>query len=520
MNINQQRQENRQDFQIDQNEQNINRLRKKTKELSDGFDALSQSASVSQTDIASLKTDVATAKSDIAELKSLGSRAEEKVELGSYDCYKTKDRIYRDTCWLPRPIGFVAESGKMFKFRVKFDAVSSFTTTITSTAKITFDEEEIYSDTKEIPAGGTHAVDFEYITSSERAGHKLIIELRNTETPARRTNCCIPEFLTVELWGTNVQFVSRNNDFCVIPAGNNVVMTTTVFDNTQAMFSMQPADANLSFEQSAFKFLKTNDYRDYNQVIPMINVMFDEEKNMTYSTKPSLLVYTMKNDALKHGISFYIDITTYNNSTALNQDGQISLQSHVASGLMSNSTNVLYGKVSPDMFLIRDNGELWTMHQGLLGGRIHDNEALSITSENFDGNGVLRLDNSDDKEAYYGVGTRKDGTSFFWSKKLENLSIKCQKLELGFGTHSHAYILANNQIVVFLRIGKNTKKITLKPDTNSQYFHYQILSSEIIANCQEYWLTPNGSHFERCGNKIKYFLADSTTPAKTLTMFC
>ena len=85
MNINQQRQENRQDFQIDQNEQNINRLRKKTKELSDGFDALSQSASVSQTDIASLKTDVASAQADIAELKSLGSTTEEKVELGSYD---------------------------------------------------------------------------------------------------------------------------------------------------------------------------------------------------------------------------------------------------------------------------------------------------------------------------------------------------------------------------------------------------------------------------------------------------
>jgi len=89
----QKRDEHLQDFQIDQNEQNINRLRKKTKELSDSFDALSQSASVSQTDIASLKTDVASAQADIAQLKSSSTTTEEKVELGSYDCYKTKDDI-------------------------------------------------------------------------------------------------------------------------------------------------------------------------------------------------------------------------------------------------------------------------------------------------------------------------------------------------------------------------------------------------------------------------------------------
>lgn len=514
MNINQQRQENRQDFQIDQNEQNINRLRKKTKELSDGFDALSQSASVSQTDIASLKTDVATAKSDIAELKSLGSTAEEKVELGSYDCYKTKDRIYRDTCWLPRPIGFVAESGKMFKFRVKFDAVSSFTTTITSTAKITFDEEEIYSDTKEIPAGGTHAVDFEYITSSERAGHKLIIELRNTETPARRTNCCIPEFLTVELWGTNVQFVSRNYDFCVIPAGNNVVMTTTVFDNTQAMFSMQPADANLSFEQSAFKFLKTNDYRDYNQVIPMINVVFDEEKNMTYSTKPSLIVYNIQTDATDSRVAYYIDVDG-NNAKTINPSGIAFLNSYLAKGLMTNSNNTATVNPITDMFGISNDGSLLTKNKGMFLQIVLDMDADRY--ENFDGCGVLRLDNSDDKTMYYGVATRKDGISYFWSSKAND--IEYSKVMLGFGTHSNAYLLANNQIVVFLRVGKNTKKITLELDGSPELF-YHVISTEIIPDCQEYWLTPNGSHFERCGNKIKYFLTDSATPAKTLTMFC
>lgn len=510
MNINQQRQENRQDFQIDQNEQNINRLRKKTKELSDGFDALSQSVSVSQTDIASLKTDVATAKSDIAELKSLSSTTEEKVELGSYDCYKTKDRIYRDTCWLPRPIGFVAESGKMFKFRVKFDAVSSFTTTITSTAKITFDEEEIYSDTKEIPAGGTHAVDFEYITSSERAGHKLIIELRNTETPARRTNCCIPEFLTVELWGTNVQFVSRNNDFCVIPAGNNVVMTTTVFDNTQAMFSMQPADANLSLEQNDFKYFKSNDYRNYNQTLPAIVHTFDSTQNkIVYSTKPSLMIYNIANDELKYRVGFYYDVDG-NNNVAIAPNIQ-NYEFIVAKPIYSSSNNSYSYGIIPNHLVMSDVGYIYLYDQGKICAV---QSGSSQVIYNIDCSGALRINNYQNKSAFYGVGTRQDGTSFFWSYYTS----KHQEFELGFGTHSNCYLLENNSMVIFLRVGRNTKKITLELGEGTDLYH--IANTEIIPDCQEYWLTPNGNHFERCGNKIKYFIAGATKPAKTLKVFC
>ena len=499
--------ENRIKFDIDQNKQKINYLSRKNKESETNFSSLDSRLTSAETNITSLNSAV----SDLQNSSSDGQ--DEKVELGSYDCYKTKDRIYRDTCWLPRPIGFVAESGKMFKFRVKFDAVSSFTTTITSTAKITFDEEEIYSETKEIPAGGTHAVDFEYITSSEKAGHKLIVELRNTETLAQRTNCCIPEFLTVELWGTNVQFISRNNDFCVIPAGNNVVMTTTVFDTTLAMFSMQPADENLSLEQSDFKYLKINDYRDYNQILPMINVVFDAEKNMTYSSKPSLTVHYIRNDDEVSRVGYYIDVDG-NNSKACSPYGNAFTNAYLAKGLMTNSNNTATVNPITDMFGISNDGSLMTKNKGLFLKIVLDMEADRY--ENFDGCGVLRLDNSDDKTMYYGVATKRNGMSYFWSSEAN--AIKYSRVELGFGTHSNAYLLANNQIVVFLRVGKNTKKITLELDGSAELF-YHVISTEIIPDCQEYWLTPNGSHFERCGNKIKYFLAGSTTPAKTLEMF-
>lgn len=515
MNINQQRQENRQDFQIDQNEQNINRLRKKTKELSDGFDALSQSASVSQTDIASLKTDVATAKSDIAELKSTSSATEETVELGSYDCYKTKDRIYRDTCWLPRPIGFVAESGKMFKFRVKFDAVSSFTTTITSTAKITFDEEEIYSETKEIPAGGTHAVDFEYITSSERAGHKLIIELRNTETPARRTNCCIPEFLTVELWGTNVQFVSRNYDFCVIPAGNNVVMTTMAYNNKTPYFSMQAADENLSLEENAFQTARLNGYRDYNVALPFVCHTFDETQNkVVFSDKPSIIVHNFSNDETNSRISFYNNIEASN--SIINPTGITFIESFVSRPLMCTSDNISSsGSYYPDFISIHDSGCPYLKHHNSSNFFLN---YLEDTKENFDCCGALRLDNFNKYDIYYGVITRQNGTSFLWSLNWKNYNKVTQQLELGFGSHPNAYLMENGQIFVFLRVGKNIKKLTINIDPLTKI--YSIASTSIIPNVQEFWLTPNGTRFERVGNKINFYLANSTTPTKTMTVFC
>ncbi len=506
--------ENKQNFCIDKNKQDIRRLEKMNRSQSEDIASLNQFKTKTNTDLSKIQTDLTAAKSDIEELKSAAASTEEKIELMSYDCYKTNERIYRDTCWLPRPIAFCAENGKMFKFRVKFNAVSTFETAITSTATIKFDDEQIYSDTQQIPAGGTHAVDFEHSTSSDRGGHKLVIELRNTETASRRTNCCIPDFLTVELWGTNVQFVSRNSDFCVIPAGDKVVMTTMVYDHPQALFSMQTADENLSLEESSFKFLKTNDYRDYNTVIPMINVVFDEEKNMTYSTKPSLIVHNILLDKTETRMFYYIDVDG-NNSTAINPRGTTFSDAYISKGLMTNSNNKATTDPITDMVGILNDGSPVSKNKGMFLTYILDLDVDRY--ETVDVCGVLRLDNNEDKKIYYGVATKKDGYSYFWSSEANRL--RFSKVDLGFGTHSNAYLLANNQIVVFLRVGKNVKKITLE-QYDDEKFLYAVVSTEIIPNVQEYWLTPNGTHFERVGNKIHYYSSNQTTPTQTLQVFC
>lgn len=499
--------EKKQNFDIDKNKQDIRRLEKSNRSQGEDIAALNQFKIQTNTSLTKVQTDLSEIKSDIAALQA-ATQTEEKIELQSYDCYKTNERIYRDTCWLPRPIAFCAESGKMFKFRVKFNAVSTFETTITSTATITLDGEEIHSDTKEIPAGGTHAVDFEHSTSSERGGHKLVIELRNTETAARRTNCCIPDMLTVELWGTNVQFVTRSYDFAVIPAGEKVVMTTLVYDQPQALFSMQTPDANFSFEESMFKWFKANDYRNYNYVLPAIAHYYDTETNtMFYCDKPTLVIHNFANDETKPRIANYVNVDG-NNEDAIGPSG-INVDGLIAKSLMANSGNNTDYGLFPDFITMSHIGMMFYQRKNYASCLMYQTDF----TENIDCCGAMRVGNDNNKNHFYGVATRQDGTSFFWGYDRVDT-----RIELGFGTHSNAYLVEDDKIIVFLRVGKDTKKIILEPIGDQG--QYGVANISIIPNVQEYWLAPNGAHFERVGNKIYFYLANSTTPEKTLKVFC
>lgn len=502
--------ENKIKFDIDQNKQKINYLSRKNKENETNFSSLDSRLTSAETSITNLN-------SAVSDLQNSSSDDQKKIELGSYDCFKTKERIYTDIFWKPRPVAFVAESGKSFKFRVKFDAVSSFDKTITSTAKITFDESDVFSDTKDIEAGGTHSVDFEYISSSEKTGHKIVVELTNTETSSKTTACCIPQMMTIELWGTNVQFISRNCDFTMVPAGQNIVMTTNVFENDNIMFSMQTADDNFSFEESSFNYLKSSNYHDYNLAKPAINSYVDEETNtIVYSDKPSIYIHNVKDEKTDPRVVFYLDIEK-TNITSTSPKGAIVNAKWFASFLYGKSGNIANGHKIPDFFSFTYEGEPFLLNRGMFYTTVFRGIKFADMADNFDGCGVLRVDNIEDKTTFYGIITRTNGTSYFWAAHAVPNPLPTQKIELGFGTHANAYLIQNNQIVIFLRVGKNIKKITLEPADNGVYYNF--VSSEIIENVQEYWLAPNGYHFERAGNKIKYISPNEETASKTLEVY-
>ena len=116
-----------------------------------------------------------------------------------------------------------------------------------------------------------------------------------------------------------------------------------------------------------------------------------------------------------------------------------------------------------------------------------------------------------------GVVTKCDGQTYFWHAEPELNNDIPQLLPLGFGTNANVYLMANRDIYVFLRVGQNVKKITINKGDDGLYF---IKETSIIEDVQEYWLAPNGSHFERKGNKIFYYLKDATEPSQTLTTYC
>ena len=67
-----------------------------------------------------------------------------------------------------------------------------------------------------------------------------------------------------------------------------------------------------------------------------------------------------------------------------------------------------------------------------------------------------------------------------------------------------------------MRVGKDVKMLLV--NKNQSTGDFEIIKTEIIKDIQEYWLAPNGTHFERVGDKIYYFLQGSATPQATFTL--
>lgn len=507
MNINQQRQENRQDFQIDQNEQNINRLRKKTKELSDGFDALSQSASVSQTDIASLKTDVATAKSDIAELKSLGSATEEKIELLSYDIYRNRDIMYRNNLWEPSAIFFLCDVGAKFKLHIWFTIVGTYPENsgdATVTTTIELDGEQIYS--KEYAFSGPFSDDIEYtgFFTSKKKSHKLVIKSSNTKNISTLPYYTRSNMINIELWGTNVQFLTRRNDFHAFPSDTQNLMTTTCIDN-KPRFSLQNADQNLSLEASRFRCVAIHNYfLDLNQIKPFIYYYMSDD-GPVYSTKPSLVGRFYPNTKTFHRIGYYANV----------EDNQTSfyISYHVAGSdvltiTLSNSTTNDTSSIK--YAAVHDKNILYRPMNSIEVYQFSEKQSKEI----IDLNGTIRLDDKSKTTPIVCIATREDGTNFMF-ECTEIQKSNPQIFELGFGTNINAYSTSQG-FKIYMRVGNKTKVVLIKK--NPTTLQFELMSTDYIDDVQEYWAGANGGHFERVGDKIFYYFQDSTTPCAQMKL--
>lgn len=485
-------------FDVDQNKQKINYLMKKLKEKSDKIDEIAKDIN----DINTKIDEIENQEPDPAD------EQEEVVQLQSYDIFRAKDNVHRNNRWQPQPIFFVAQPGSYFKlhiyYTIKHDTYPE-TQTITLTTKL--DDVEIKQEIFELLKNETHDIDFVYETFSSTKGHKIEFELLSSAGIAYATTSVAPEYYTIELTGTNVQFISRKFDLEIFTAGDKVVMSSCNFD-TNARVSIQTADENLSFDVSNFRKYILATYNRPNQIIPYIFYTIDSEtQTPTYSQYPGLIWRSYTNAGTYAFARSSFNINCGETEVVSNSFTIGSAVFLAKPTIMSDTSDV--PNSSPNLIALTSTNMVLLNHAGAIKTQISQQSCGQLA----DCAQVCRIDNYIPNLDIPVIITRSDGSSFFFVTKKEN-ETDVTILELGFGTHINAYATLEG-FVVFMRVGSNVKRLLINKDQTGAY---KIMSKTTLPNLHEYWIGPNGSHFERFGNVVKFFLANQTTPTATIDL--
>ena len=489
--------ENKIKFDIDQNKQKINYLSRKNKESETSFSSINSRLTSAETNITNLN-------SAVSDLQN-SPQPEEKVTLLSYDIYKCVDNTYRDTIWKPKTVFFAAQPNSKVKLRVSFTTKNTFIESVprTATTKIILDDVEIYSSEKSYENGPEETpVDFTHIFTSNTGGHKIRLEITTPDKPNTYKYYIKPDFFTIEIFGTNVQFITRNHDFMVAAGPGKNLMTTTCIDE-KPRFSVQTADENLSLDKYAFRTAIFSNYRTYNFLTPFFDYNFAEDGTITRYENPGLMwsCYAIMQATLR--ISYASQITqseteNISHDHVLLTDVAYSpcIKNYDKDGatylLYIKDNNLFYHHIYSSEYIIKDSGEQLA-----------------------DCAGLVRYDNFEIGKDIIAFATRVDGTSFMTIYIQNNTNPP--RLELGVGTHINAYLRANDDIEIYMRVGKDCKKLIVHKNATTQ--DYEICSTQIIPDVQEYWLGADGTHFERVGNKINYYPQNATAPTQTFEVF-
>lgn len=484
-------------FDIDQNKQKINFLLKKNKENETQQTELNQKLATAQSDINSLSSAVETLQN--------ANTGEEKIQLLSYDIVKIVDNTYRDSLWNPHLIYFAAEMNSRIKMHINFTQKNTFPQNLPreATTTIKLDDVEVFSKKVAYENGPEETeIDFVHMFTSNTGGHKIELKIANTCSDSTFQYYIKPDFFTIELFGTNVQFISRTHDFMVAAGPGKNLMTTTCIDE-KPRFSVQTADENLSLDKSVFRTAIFNNYRTYNFLTPFFDYTFAADGTVTRYENPGIFWSNYPNYSASRRISYTSNLTQ-------SETEYISHQYALsADGSYSHCIRNYENQNAPYVLAVNNNNLCYCYVYGTNYITKNLNEKLADCA------GLLRYDNFDLGKDIIAFATRIDGTSFMTKYIAGNTNPP--RLELGIGTHINAYLRANDDIEVYMRIGKDCKKIIIKKDSDTQ--EYRVESTQILENVQEYWLGANGTHFERVGNKINYYPADTQTPTQTFEVF-
>ncbi len=498
-------------FDIDQNKQKINYLQKKTKNLPTHEEInaqIGEQLTPINEGLQNANTTLADHSQRIESLENSSggeSSQEEKIELCSYDYMKIVDNTYRDNLWEPMPVYFVAEVGKRVKMHIKFDIINTFTssTPITLTTTINLDGEDILTDVYEFADVGNHEIDFEHYFIPAKRGHKVVIKAVSSKSANTSKLYTKPDYFTFELYGTNVQFVSRHHDFNIAFNDTENVMTTTCIDQ-YARLSRQTADENLSFAPENFISHKVATYRDNNLIYPFYNYSI-VDKEIVYSDNYGLCFSNYARTSPQKRTAYKNEVTE-NVSTVISDDGLFAIGSEAYAQTTKHIDS------NNDMkFIYVYCGSVVMYQRAPVDFFYQINDGYNYA----DVSGIIRVNNKVyDDDCFFAI--REDGECFFCPQiNLLPGEGNIDKVSLGFGTNPNAYVVQDGSIELYLRVGGNVKKIVLRKE-NEQYV---VHSTNIIEGIQEFWYGANGSRFERCGNHIQYYPPNSSSSTTSLKLY-
>ncbi len=476
-------------FDIDQNKQKINYLLKKFK-------------NIPTRDELNLTNDKITGLEEaIEEIGSAGSTQTEDGPYGIYDYYKMVDNTYRDNLWEPKYICFADKVGTRTKIRIKFLIKNTVPASTPVNAKTTvrLDNEIIYEDTHPFEGEGTHQIDFEYVYLSKQAGHYISIRVYNGLNGSKDSTYTKPDYFEVEIWGTDVQFVSRPNDFSVAFSDIYNAMTTTCIDE-KCRLSVQRAESTLNFDTSEFRTMTWSSRRVFNNITPFYDYNISDG-TIVYEDAPGLVA------------SIYYLYGASSSEVVKNK-------------LTEDETTVITG------YWRLPGLTQWYAFNGKIDGKLGfisvSNTELVFYATS-DGNTIQQIYNMKEKfadccgiipykNATYNennfILTRLDGTTFFCTAS-ETKSTDLPKLELGFGTNVNAYVVEDGTIEVYMRVNADVKKVILRKVDGE----WQIDSTDMLPGIQEYWRGANNTYFMRRGSDIEYYTIASDKAISKLKVF-
>ncbi len=488
-------------FDVDQNKQKINFLLKKNKENETQQTELNQKLATVQSDINSLSSAVETLQNS--------TPTEEKIELLSYDIYRNRDIMYRNNKWEPSSIFFLCDTGAKFKLHIWFTLIGTYPVgsgDASVTTTITLDGEEIYSKTYDFSGPFTDDIEYTGFFTSKKKSHKLIIKAISTKEEARQSYYIMPDIINVELWGTNILFVTRKNDFHISPTNTKNIMTTTCIDQ-KARLSMQPADENLSLDSTNFRTVVYNRYnKQLNQIRPYAYHYMSQTAPIYNEENPSIMLhfYAYTQAFQRAGYLLEMESTETAEQYPTQYYGGAEL---ITIGLSNQLTD---DKTKLPVVIKHQSNLTYTPEYNKYFVQFSQPEDLEI----IDINSPIRLDDFSHETPIVCIVTRENATNYLF-ECVNEAKTNPQIYELGFGTNINAYSTAQG-FKIYMRVGQNTKVLLVKKNLTTNA--YEIVSSNIINNIQEFWHGANGTRFERVGDNINYYLSGETTPTSSLKL--